>query len=163
MSTATTSLELIRDGMIAKLEALTPTLLSADKFRRHVGEVDFSRYCETDPTSAFRVFSVLQDDVEEPPTVSDMDVEHRTATFALLIAYPKAWGRYGGQNERDAQDCIEADRRLIDGRSGIGHNAYSGYPSGQHSALIESSIESGDAVLWSRLQVTVTYYRSVSA
>lgn len=162
MTTATTTLELIRDNMIAKLEALTPTLLSGIKFERHRAEEPFMPWTEMNAAAAFRRYSLLQDGATEPPVVSDMDVEQRRSGFNLLIAYPKQWGRYGKEAERDADDFIEADLRLIEGRSGIGHNAYAGYVSGQMSALIVSSIERGERVLFSRLAVTVDYYRSVS-
>ncbi len=163
MTTKTTTLEAIRDRMISRIEALTPSLLAGTKLKKHKAEEPFRAWAEKSPNSALRRFSILTIGDQEPPVTSDLFIEERNGAFEVLIAYPKRWGAYGAANQRDAEDFINADLALIDGRSGIGHAAYGGYVDGQHSAYINSSIIEGEAVLFSRLVITVTYYRSVSA
>jgi hypothetical protein len=35
-------------------------------------------------------------------------------SFTLVVAYPREYGKYGAENERDLDDCIDSDLAQID-------------------------------------------------
>ena len=74
--------ESIRDRIYALIEALTPTALSADKFRRYRNEsgADFDAWAEKTASGAFRRFQVRETGDDESPTGIDDAVHARTAT-----------------------------------------------------------------------------------
>lgn len=164
MTTATTTLEAIRDGMITILEGLAPSIHSSVKFEKELGEIGFEMWAENNPASAFRRFSLLRTGAGDWPSITNTDVEERTERVVLVIAYPRTFAKYGDQNVRDCDDVIDADLRLIDGQSGIGRNNSAGYVSGQNSSfLVESETEEGEAVRFAHHTFEVSFYQGVSA
>jgi hypothetical protein len=162
MTTDTTTLEAIRDKAITLIQALTPLKAAHIPFRRHVAEGDFVAWAEANPSACCRRFQILRTGAGEPAMVSNTDLEDRRERLLLVIAYPKTYGLYGEENIRDADDVMESDRELIDGRSGIGKNNAGGYVAGQHSSLLlEANTEEGEAVRFAQLLFEVTYYREI--
>jgi len=110
----------IRDRVRVLIEALTPTTLSADKFRssRNEAGADFQAWAEANPAAALRRFQARFDGSEEPPEVSNTDTDLRHATMVILVAYPHT-ARYGADQAMDRDDCIDQDWGLINGKVGI--------------------------------------------
>ncbi len=111
----------IRDEQARLIEAITPTTAADVKFRRDEGRVEFSKWVEQNPTASFRRFSILGSMRDEGPLVTNCDTEtYRTDTI-VVVAYPKQFGKYGGDNIRDLQDLVDEDKFLLD--NAIGHLA----------------------------------------
>lgn len=106
--------------MIALVTALTPTLVSAVKFRhsQDEGDGDFPTWAESNPAGAFRRFQIRDSGSDEVPEVSQVDISQLEATMTLTVAYDHS-KRAGGQGARDRDDCIDADWRLINRALGI--------------------------------------------
>jgi hypothetical protein len=113
--------ETIRDRIYALIEAIAPTALSGDKFRkyRNEGTADFDADMEKSPAGAFRRFQVRQVGDDEPPPVSNTQYELAVAEFEIRIAYPQTH-RYGRDNGMDRDDVMNADWLRINGPGGIG-------------------------------------------
>lgn len=115
----TTTAESIRDRIIDVIEALTPTSLSGDKFRAYRNEgAGFTDWCESKPVGAFRRFQVLETGSDAPPETSSGVEEERTATFQVVIAYPRT-ARYGADQGLDRHDVMREDQRLIERAIGM--------------------------------------------
>jgi hypothetical protein len=110
----------IRDRCHALIEALTPTSLSSTKFRRYRNEGDgnFDDFAETNPAAAFRRFQIRDDGSEDPPEVSNTDIDLRHITLIVRIAYPHT-GRYGADQALDRDDVMDQDWGLVNGKLGI--------------------------------------------
>jgi hypothetical protein len=131
-----TTFNSIRDQQIALIEALTPSSLSGQKFRRHREATPFMGWVEANPAACFRRFEILRNwDDDQQPT-SDGSLEGAAHSMEVRVAYPlREKGLYGPENERDMDELIDQDRRLIDGA--IGLNGGVNYVSSQH--LCEST------------------------
>lgn len=109
------TIEAIRDRMIALIHAITPTVLSDDKFR-HVqdeGNGDVREWAEQNPQGAFRRFQAQDAGVDSGlPVFSSVNLEERNATIEIVISYPHN-ARTGKQWNRDRKDAIDADWRKI--------------------------------------------------
>lgn len=112
--------EAIRDRVYALIEALTPSSLSATKFRRYRNEAgaDFDAWSEKNPSGAFRRFQVRETGDDEPPDVSNTDLEAVELELTIRIAYPQTH-RYGSANAMDRDDVINQDWKLINAAVGI--------------------------------------------
>lgn len=171
MTTATTTLEAIRDNMAAILESLTPVTAPEVRFRRDRGESEFMAWAEGHPSAAFRRYSIDRTGGGAPlPVSSNGDVEERRERILVRIAYPRANGLYrqsGNPSDgvRDSSDVMEEDRELIIGRSGVGAlNAADYIADAQHASnLIEDSVEEGEAVRFAEFLFEVHYYREIAA
>lgn len=118
----------IRDQICTLLEAITPTSLSGDKFRRYrnEGAADFDADMEANPAGALRRFQVRQVNTDEPPLVSDTTNERVIVQFEIRIAYPQTH-RYGSDNAMDRDDVRNQDWKAINYRIGIyGRGNFSG-------------------------------------
>lgn len=163
MATKTTTLAAIRKRMQENVLALNPRKRTGQRFELDRAEEPFRDWCERNAGRCFRHFAVsLEDPTGTPPAVVDQVIEERTATFELVVAYPMQWGKYGPENARSAEEVLEDDAQLIDGRNGIGINAAAGYVDGQSRAEVTWTIEPGDGVIFSVFTVEVTYRRSVA-
>ena len=126
MSTATVAA--IRDQHYALVEALTPTSLSGDKFRRfrNEGEADFPAAMEANPAGCFRRLQVRQVGTDEMPEVSNTTEERVRVQLETRIAYPQT-ERFGGANAMDRDDVINEDWKLVNRAIGIyGRGNFSG-------------------------------------
>ncbi len=126
----TTTFEAIRDRQATALEALTPSEISATRFRRHVVAEDFMAWVEANTAACFRRFQSLSnfDDTQEP--TADGSLEGCRHTMDLRVAYPLQMGKYGKDNGRDMEDLMRADLAQIDRT--IGLNGGATYVTGQH-------------------------------
>jgi hypothetical protein len=119
--------ESIRDRIYALIEAITPTHLSGDKFRRYRNELgaDFDGWAEKNP-GALRRFQVREVGDENPPDVTNYEIEAIEVTFEIRIAYPQTH-RYGGANAMDRDDVRVDDWVDINRMIGlIGRGNFSG-------------------------------------
>jgi hypothetical protein len=119
-----TTFATIRDAQVALIEALTPTSMAGQKFRRHREAVDFMAWVEANPKSVHRKFEIRRNwDDDQRPT-SDGSLEGVSHSMELRVAYSGDLGLYGSKNEGDVDRVIDEDRRAIDEAIGIngGHN-----------------------------------------
>lgn len=102
--------EAIRDRVYALIEALTPTSLAADKFRRYRNEdgADFDAWAEKNPAAALRRFQVREVGDDEMPLVSFVTQERVRVRYAIRVAYPQTH-RYGAANGMDRDDVLNQD------------------------------------------------------
>lgn len=120
--------EAIRDRLYTLVEGITPTSLSADKFRRYRNEdaAGFDEWAEKNPGAAFRRVQIREVGDDEPPLVSNMDTERVRVTFEIRIPYPQTH-RYGPANAMDRDDVANQDWRAINYKIGIyGRSNFSG-------------------------------------
>lgn len=112
---ATTTEEAIRDRIIAVIESLTPTFDAASRFRayRNEGGADFLGWCDANTRAAWRRFQVRGVGDDEPPAVSNLDVEQRVYRVRLLVAYPHDH-RAGRDGALDRDDVMRADQHTIE-------------------------------------------------
>lgn len=105
----------IRDRIYTVIEALTPLVLSNDKFRRYrdEGDGDFRAWAEANKDGNFRRFQVRSTGHDEPPAISNLDVERRFVTFEIVVAYPQT-GRAGSPAATKRDDMMRSDFRQID-------------------------------------------------
>jgi hypothetical protein len=131
-----TTFNSIRSQQMTLIEALTPSSLAGQKFRRHREATSFMEWVEANPAACFRRFEILRNwDDDQQPT-SDGSLEGAAHSMELRVAYPlREKGLYGAENERDMDELIDQDRRLIDGA--IGLNGGANYVANQH--LCEST------------------------
>ena len=107
---ALATVEAIRDRIYTLIEALTPTSLSGDTFRRfrNEGGADFVEMSEKNPPGSLRRFQVREVGDDEPPETSAITEERVRVRFQITIAYPQT-ARYGGENAMDRDDVINQD------------------------------------------------------
>lgn len=110
----------IRDRITAILSAATPTTDPRSVFRafRNEGAANFTEWCEANPAGCLRRFQIRDDGTEEPPEVSNTDVDLRHVTYVLRVAYPQS-GRFGKDGALDRDDVIDQDWGLIERLIGI--------------------------------------------
>ncbi len=153
----------IRDRVRSLIEALTPTILAADRFRsyRNEGNGDFQTWAESIPSAALRRFQARFDGGEEPPEVSDTLTDMRHATMIIIVAYPHT-ARYGADQALDRDDAIDSDWGLLNGKLGIYSRAsYSGTydctPLGAEREVIR-----GTSCDFLEVRARFSYYRTVT-
>src|ERR1051325_7779674 len=109
----------IRDRVIQLIAAITPTAATSSApsngffAYRNEGDGSFVKFAEKNPTNAYRRFQVRDDGIDEPPAVSNMDLEERKLTFDILVAYPLNQ-RTGKQAALDRDDTMDEDFHAID-------------------------------------------------
>lgn len=138
--------EAIRDRLINRIEALAPSLLSADKFRsfRNEGSAAFDEAMEKNPAAALRRFQVREVGSDEPPLVTHLTQETVRVQFEIRIAYPQTH-KYGPANGMDRDDVANADwkqiKYAITGTGGSGRSNFTSATDGQYDCtpLAEST------------------------
>lgn len=156
-----TTFNAIRDQQLTLIEALTPSKHAGVKFRRHREATPFMAWVEANPKGCFRKFEVLRNwDDEQRPT-ADGSLEGASHTMEVRVAYPLEMGLYGSENERDMEELLDQDRRLID--AAIGLNGGTNYVSNQHlcQSTAHSSEDAGDAARVLSITFSLLYDRSV--
>jgi len=156
----------IRDRVRALIESLTPTTLSADKFRssRNEAGADFQSWAESNPAAALRRFQARFDGSEDPPEVSNTDADLRHATMVILIAYPHT-ARYGADQAMDRDDVVQQDFKKIEQAIGIyGRANFSGAfdctPLGNEGAPMKDT-DRGTSVDFLRITARFSFYATV--
>jgi hypothetical protein len=119
LSVATT-VESIRDRAIDVIEATAPSVLPSDEFRRYRNEggADFRVWAERNPAGAWRRFQVRDTGDDEPPEVSNTDVEERRITLVVTVAYPQT-SRAGKDGALDRDDAMSSDQHKIEHAIGM--------------------------------------------
>lgn len=157
MSTATTTIDAIRDAFETSIEAISPSNHSSVGFRVSLGEVSFREWAEAHPDAALRRFSILRVGSVEPGEVSDASVEEKLATLELVVAYPKQMALYGVENVRDMQALMQSDAAKIN--EAIGGSGYASWPSGLIDCQEIDTIEDGDAVSFLVHSFEIRFYK----
>lgn len=154
---ATTTYRSILDAQLAQVESTAPTDHTAFPFRRHREKDEFEVWAELHPNAAFRRFDIRRILDEEFPEVSNTDVEEVTATQELLVAYPMTMtGVY--QTPRDRDVLMDEDKDAL--RDAVGISGYANYTNAAIHREEVTTLEI-ESVLFLRLQLTVSFYRSV--
>ena len=159
----TSTVEAIRDRIIAVIEALTPAADSRVRFRAFRPEAgqDFQDWAEANPTAARRRFYVREVGTDQEPPVSDTLAELRTVTFTILVAYPRT--SRDGTAQPDSRDAvIDADRGQIQDHVGQ-HGRENFYPPDHDATWIGGDYARVDGVLCDFIEITqsMTYYLAV--
>lgn len=113
-----TTYPLIRDQHIAQIRAITPALRSDRPFRVHRDEDEFADWCKENAKACWRRFEMLSNTDHELHGMTNAggtgtlwQVEQ---TLTLMVAYPRMYGKFGADNERDLDDAIDSDLAQID-------------------------------------------------
>jgi hypothetical protein len=125
LASATTAAA-IRDRIIAVIEALAPGPLASNPYigSRNEYGADFEDWARSNPDGAFRRFQVRDTGEQAPPEVSNTNLEWRSVTFEIVVAYPQSH-RTGPQNALDRDDIMSADQHQIE--QAIGVNGYANF------------------------------------
>jgi PKD repeat protein len=116
-----TTAALIRDRIVAVIEALTPASLANDKFRkyRNEGAADFTGWATGNgKAAAWRRFQIRDLGDDTPPEVSNTDVELRSVWYEVRVAYPQTH-RAGRDGALDRDDVMAADQHAIETAIGM--------------------------------------------
>jgi hypothetical protein len=156
--------ESIRDRVYTLIEALTPTSLSSDKFRRYRNEggADFDAAMEKNPSAAFRRFQVRETGDDEIPETSSGTEERVRIRYTLRMAYPQTH-RYGGANAMDRDDVINQDWKAINYTVGMyGRGNFSGTNDCTPLGAMKTR-ESGQGVDYLVVTLEFEYLRGIEA
>ncbi len=130
---STTTAHAIRDRIQTVIEALTPGSDQRTRFVRYrnEGPADFLKWSAGNAAAALRRFQVRDDGNDEPPPVSNTDVEQRRMVVVIRVAYAQD-SRAGHNNALDRDDLIQSDFEQINGAIGMygkaNFTALSGFP-----------------------------------
>lgn len=131
MATHPTTAEEIRDRIIEVMESIDLIVMPGERLRafRNEGGADFVDWCEANPGSARRRFQVRDMGHDESPLNTNLDVEERSVTFSIVVAYPQT-GRDGRDQALDRDDAMNSDRHQIEQAIGIGGRSRFSWPTG---------------------------------
>lgn len=160
---AATTAAAIRDRISTVVTALTPTLLSSDRFRESRNEyaANFREWVLGSPAGAFRRFQVRDIGEDTPADSSNTTEELRAATYEVVIAYPQTH-RYGDQAALDRDDVMSADQHQIE--TAIGMRGTSNFTSSNpNAAWVSGSTarEVGDGVDFLVITQTMRFWRTM--
>ncbi len=162
----TTTAEAIRDRRLDVVEAIVPNQLGGDKFRRYrnEGDGDFEAWCETNPPAAWRRFQIRDTGDDDPPEVTNLDVELRSTTYEVRVAYQQT-SRAGRDAALDRDDVLEGDYVQI--RAAIGETGRGNFAAPYPDACVDGlaiSMErvNGTAVDFMVMRLTMSFYRAMS-
>ena len=127
---AVTTVDAIRDRIIAVIHALVPTSLVRDRFRVYRDEAeDFIAWAQATKAGALRRFQVVDTFDDAGAATSDTLVEERVATFEILVAYPQT-ARAGSEAGRDRVRMMREDQQQLENAVGLrGYGNFAGeYP-----------------------------------
>lgn len=155
----------IRDRVKALIEALAPATDTGIRFRSVLndGDGNFDSWAEQSGNASHRRFQARHDGSEDPPEVSNTDVDLRHITIIVRVAYPHS-ARYGADQALDRDDVIDEDWGKINTAIGIygGANfpneaAYACTPLG-----CEHGIERGVSVDILVVRMRLSHWRAVN-
>lgn len=163
--------ESIRDRIYALIEAITPTSLTSDKFRRYRNEdgADFQAWAEGHATAALRRFQVREVGDDEPPLVTHLTRETVRVRYAITLAYPQTH-RYGAANAMDRDDVMNQDwkqiKYAITGTGGVARANFTSAVDGEYDctplASSTKTREQGGKVDYLVISVEFEYIRATS-
>lgn len=153
----------IRNQGYSLLEAITPTYLSGDKFRRwrNEGGANFVDGTEKNPAGCLRRFQFRQIGTDDLPAVSDTTTERVTLQLELRVAYPQT-ERFGNANAMSRDDVLNQDWLKINAAIGIygRGNFTSTYDCTPLGATME--MEHGSGVDYMVVMARFEYIRSIT-
>lgn len=155
----------IRDRIAVLIEAITPSLLSNDKFRqwRDEGKADFATDVASSPTAALRRFQVKSITERGIPEVSNMTTAQHVARFRISISYPNN-SRAGAQGARDRADLFDRDWNKINFVVGIyGRANFSAGNDCTPLGITAPEPDVGDAVTVVTFEASYNYTLDVTA
>lgn len=152
----------IRDRITALIASLTPQADERTPFRAHrnEGRADFTAWAEANAAGAHRRFQVRNDGTEEPPEVSNTDVDMRHITFVVRIAYPQT-GRWGKDGALDRDDVIDLDWGQLERVVGIYSRSNYGDSADCTPLGATRETEVGESVDFLIVRARFSYYRAV--
>ncbi len=128
---ATTTIDSILDQWVTLIEALTPSLVAATKFRNVKKQQYVREWATQNAGSAlFRAFDVSQTSPMVEHRFVHPDQVQRTVQLTVTVAYPKLPGIYG-EGVQDMEKLIHADTIQIRDKLFSSTN----YLAGQQAAL----------------------------
>lgn len=162
---AVTTLASVIDTMRTAVKALTATTHSGVPFKIWDGvansdpKIKFREWCEANPTSSFRWFSIRRASGITPPFVTNTDLEEVETEVECVIAYPND-NRYGKDGGKDRDDAIEADMNQI--ANAIGTNGFQTIETAGDACSITLSdeIEEGTACAFGVVRLRVIWKRA---
>jgi hypothetical protein len=123
-----TTVEELRDHIIALIKALVPTVHSDTGFLPFLDDDgdDFVAWALANPAAALRRFQVRDSGDDEWPDITDTQVEYRFVTFEILVAYPQT-ARFTSDDGagRDRDDARRRDQLLLE--QSVGLNGYTNF------------------------------------
>lgn len=154
----------IRDRIVTVIEGLTPTVLAGEIFRayRNEGDGDFEAWAEEFPNAARRRFQVRVVGDDQPAEVTNLDVELRSATIVLTVAYPQT-GRDGKDQALERDDTVAADAQQIE--DAIGPRGKANFSAPYAAATIfypDWQRDSGSSCDFLVMTFAVTFYRAMT-
>ena len=160
-ATGTTDYWTIRDNMILKIEALTPSLLVGDPFRRSKQREGLREWAgRTASTAVLRRFDVRRPAPAPDPNVLNSARLVRNETIRVEVAYPVDVALYGTADIDDIEKVMRSDARQI--RDCI--FSAGNYVDGQHAAFvsIEEPDQASDRVWFQAFTVEIIYNEAQS-
>lgn len=159
---ATTTLATIRDQMIVKIEALSPSSLADKPFRRAKKRLPIRDWAgqQNSGSAVLRRFEITRTGAAGDPPLMDPSTVERDEEIAITLAYPVLPALYGSDDMDDMEEIIRSDARQI--RDAV--YASTNYVSGQLAAFVTiQPIDSGNPNVWfQELAVMVKYYEAQS-
>lgn len=155
----TTDWSTIRDQIITKIKAISPTLLAGFQFDEVPRNQGLRDYAARVGSAALRRFELRLDDTEPDPIVLDPAAYERNESATLLVAYPRELALYGQADVDDMEKVIRSDAaQLRDTIFSPGN-----YVAGQSLARPRRrAIEKGDAVWFQSFLVELVYTEAQS-
>jgi len=155
---ATTTYGAIRDQMIAKIQAITPTVRSDELFARSHTRLPL-RIEATSSSAFFRKFEIVRTGATEQPPHMDGDSVYRIEEATISVAYPAVPGAAGEDEIDDLEDLIRKDAKLIHDVIFSAGN----YVSGQDIAVpVIQPVEMGEGVWFQDIVVRIQYRESMT-
>lgn len=159
VSNATTTYAAIRDNMIAKLEAIAPTMVSDISFRRSRRNVPLRDWKRGNASSALlRRFEFIRG--QSPDSISQLDPAQilRQETVTLTVSYPTLFAKYGLNEIDDVENVIRQDARSIRDALYSANN----YVPGQQAAFVTiDATDRADPDAWFQdFSITILFYEA---
>jgi hypothetical protein len=158
-----TTLESIRDRVIAVMEATTPAAPVKPSFIRYrnEGAARFDDWAENAAAGSLRRFQVRDDGSDEDAEVFNLDHMELVARFEIRIAYPQN-SRAGRDNAMDRDDSNDSDWARIRWQLGPGYgrtNFSGSYPDAVPLEITKER-ETGNGVDFLIIRLRMSYIKT---
>jgi len=157
----TTTIEAIRDALIAKIELISPAVFSQEKFRRAKYDTDLREWAEANAGSAvLRKFEIVESSAPEQPGQLEPAAIRLTQDLTVTVAYPVTKTGAGEKGRDDLADLVKSDARQIRDVLFSGGN----YPTGSQPTAppVVAAIDRDGPVWFQEITVTVQFYEAMS-
>lgn len=158
MTLTTTTYHLIRDQMVTKVAALTPTLLGSRKFKRANPRHQIRDWSAVAQEAGFRAFEITRAEASEP-ALMDPAAFLRRETVTVIVAYPILRAIYGSEDLDSIENTIRSDTAQIrDALYSSGN-----YVTGQQAAIplqLPETDRASDEVWFQSIPFDVLYYEA---